>query len=335
MTRSTTSPRSIGFLLFPGFPMACLTSVIEPLRAANEISGATAFTWELIAEQPGPVASSAGIPFGPQSLLADVDAPDYLLLLSAPSVRFADQRTPAHLRRLARHGCTLGAISGGVFPLVRSGAVEGARLSVHWCYEAAFAAEFPDMLQSDEVIETSDRCVTASGAAAAFDLALGFIDTALGPNVATEVACWFQHPMMRKIGVKQSVPAHLTDSIQNDLSPLVSDAIRIFAEDLSNPVSVAGVAKALNVSPRHLERSFKKAAGQNPTTYFRWLRMQAARQIVLYTNDAISDVAAAVGYASTKHFIRHYRAEYGLSPQEDRKRINLYRTEGNRPVPSV
>jgi len=335
MDATNTSACTIGFLLFPGFPMACLTSVIEPLRAANEISNRKAFAWTLVAEQQGAVASSAGIPFEPQSLLAEIDAPDYLILLSAPTVRFANSRTPAHLRRLARHGCTLGAISGGVFPLVRSGALTGGRLSVHWCYEAAFGAEFPDMPQSDEVIEVSDRCVTASGAAAAFDLALGFIDTALGPNVATEVACWFQHPMMRKIGVKQSVPAHLAEGIQDDLSPIVSEAIRIFAEDLSTPVSVAEVAKALNVSPRHLERSFKKATGQNPTTYFRWLRMQAARQIVMYTNDAIADVAAAVGYASAKHFIRHYRAQYGPSPQEDRKRINLYRTEGNRPVPSV
>lgn len=327
--------KTIGFLLFPGFPMACLTSVIEPLRAANEISGQTAFGWTLIGEAAAPVQSSAGIPFEPQTTLEAVENVDYLLLLSAPSSPFADARSAAHLRRLGRHGCTLGAISGGVFPLVRSGAVPGEELSVHWCYEAAFTAEFPKISFSDEVIEVSGRCVTASGAAAAFDLALGFIDAALGANVATEVACWFQHPMMRKIGVKQSVPVHLQGSIQDDLPPMVTRAIEIFAADLSAPVPVGEVAEQLGITPRHLERSFKQATGQNPTTYFRWLRMQAARQIVMYTNDAVADVAAAVGYASAKHFTRHYRAEYGLSPQDDRKRINLYRTEGNRPVPSV
>ncbi|WP_424987221.1 GlxA family transcriptional regulator [Microbulbifer sp. S227A] len=328
-------PKTIGFLLFPGFPMACLTSVIEPLRAANEISGQTAFEWRLVAESPGPVQSSANIPFEPGGTLDAVEQVDYLLLLSAPSGRFANPRSAAHLRRLSRHGSTLGAISGGVFPLVRSGAVTGERLSVHWCYEAAFAVEFPGIAHSDEVIEVSGRCVTASGAAAAFDLALTFIDAALGGDVATEVACWFQHPMMRKIGVKQSVPVHLQDGIEDDLSPVVARAIDIFTRDLSEPLAVAEVADRLEISPRHLERRFKQATGQNPTSYFRWLRMQAARQIVMYTNDAVADVAAAVGYASAKHFTRHYRAEFGLSPQEDRKRINLYRTEGNRPVPSV
>ena len=33
------APFRLGFLMFPGFPMACLTSAIEPLRAANEIVG--------------------------------------------------------------------------------------------------------------------------------------------------------------------------------------------------------------------------------------------------------------------------------------------------------
>ncbi|MEY8829704.1 GlxA family transcriptional regulator [Sedimentitalea sp. XS_ASV28] len=329
-------PKTIGFLLFPGFPMACLTSVIEPLRAANEISGQTAFEWMLIAESDGPVLSSANIPFEPGRTLDTIEQMDYLLLLSAPSGRFANARSAAHLRRLSRHGSTtLGAISGGVFPLVRSAAVPGERLSVHWCYEAAFAVEFPKIAYSDEVIEVSRRCVTASGAAAAFDLALTFIDSALGGDVATEVACWFQHPMMRKIGVKQSVPVHLQSGIEDDLSPVVAQAIAIFTQDLSLPLAVGEVADRLKISPRHLERSFKQATGQNPTTYFRWLRMQAARQIVMYTNDAVADVAAAVGYASVRNFTRHYRAEYGLSPQEDRKRINLYRTEGNRPVPSV
>ncbi|MCX8953518.1 GlxA family transcriptional regulator, partial [Ruegeria sp. NA] len=53
----------IGFLLFDGFPMACLTSVIEPLRAANEIAGQEAFRWSLVAENGGKVSSSAHVRF--------------------------------------------------------------------------------------------------------------------------------------------------------------------------------------------------------------------------------------------------------------------------------
>ncbi|MEX0320173.1 MAG: GlxA family transcriptional regulator [Ruegeria sp.] len=329
------STTQIGFLIFPGFPMACLTSVIEPLRAANEISDQGVFGWTLISESGPRVTSSAGVVFKADATLADDCALDYLLLLSAPSIRFADDKTPALLRRIARHGVIPGAISGGVFPLVRSGVANRAPLSVHWCYAAAFASEFPDVPFSDRTIEIDPRCVTASGAAAAFDLALHLIDAKLGHAIATEVACWFQHPMMRKEGVHQIVPAPGTDGASTDLPPLVARAIELFTRDLAEPVPMADIADALGITPRHLERSFKRATGQNPTGYFRHLRMKAARQIVMYSDDRMGDVAAAVGYSSVQAFAKHYRNTFGLSPQEDRKRINLYRVEGNLPVPSV
>ncbi len=323
----------IGFLLFPGFPMACLTSVIEPLRAANEISGTRRFQWRLLSEDGAKVVSSAGIAFDPDGCLDNVDTLDFVILLSAPGATFDNPRSASRLRRIDRHGATLGAISGGVFPLVRSGVVRDERLSVHWCYEAAFAAEFPEIDRSKEVIEVSGRRITASGAAAGFEVALRLIDTALGPNVADEVACWFQHPMLRKAGVRQTLPVRQVP--EAELSPLVTRAIALFAEDLADPSSVAGIAARLNITPRHLERSFKQSTGQSPTAYFREVRMRTARQIVMYTNDEIADVAAAVGYASPKPFVKQYRAAFGLTPQEDRKRINLYRVEGNLPVPSV
>ncbi|EFO29908.1 AraC family transcriptional regulator [Roseibium sp. TrichSKD4] len=325
----------IGFLLFPGFPMSCLTSVIEPLRAANEISGTSAFEWCLVGETLDRIESSAGIVFAPEFSLEAANRLSYLLVLAAPSVQFTDNRTTSRLRKIERHGCKLGAISGGVFPLARSGIVDHERLSVHWCYELAFAAEFPHMDRSSNVIEISKRHVTASGAAAAFDLALWMIEESLNEDVANEVACWFQHPVIRKLGVKQSVPVEKFDCEASNVSSIVKQAIAIFSEDLSLPVSVADIAGQVNLSPRHLERVFKHSTGQNPSGYFRHLRMKAARQIIMYTNDSIGDVAAAVGYASEKPFIKQYRSTFGVAPQDDRKRINLYRVESNRPVPSV
>ena len=70
MTRGE-STTTLGFLIFPGFPMSCLTSAIEPLRAANEISGQAAFDWKLIGETGARVESSAHIWFDPDRALTD------------------------------------------------------------------------------------------------------------------------------------------------------------------------------------------------------------------------------------------------------------------------
>ncbi len=317
--------RRIGFLLFEGFPMSCLTSVIEPLRAANEISGQEAFRWQLFSETGEKVMSSAGLTFEPQGVFDRNMKLDTLILLSTPSSTFGNTQTAAHLRWAARHGAVLGAISGGVFPLTRSGAVSGETLSVHWCYETAYAAEFPDAAQSNRVIEVSPHCVSASGAAAAFDLALSFIGDELDAEIATEAACWFQHPLLRQSSVRQAVPAAGTKGVNASLPPLVGRAVEVFSHNMTHTIRVGDVAAQLRTSPRHLERSFKKATGLSPSRYFRHMRMKAARQIVMYSNNHLTSIAASVGYASTTAFKKHYEATFGLSPMEDRERIMLYR----------
>ena len=69
--------------------MACLTSAIEPLRAANEIIGHKAFSWKLVSENGGAVASSAEVVFDTNATLADVEGIDSLYILSSPDSRFA------------------------------------------------------------------------------------------------------------------------------------------------------------------------------------------------------------------------------------------------------
>lgn len=328
--------QSIDFLIFDGFPMACLTSMIEPLRAANEISGQVAFSWTLLAETMEKVRSSAGVSFEPDMALSQAQGPDHLFLLSPPMAQFSNPKAGyGALRNLGRHGTILGGVSGGVFPLVRSGVMAGQMVSVHWCYEAAFRSEFPEVQASDQVIEVSQRRYTASGAAAAFDLSLRLIETRLGADVATEVACWFQHPLMRGEGVRQSIPTYRQSSTDATLPPVVAKAVAVFSANLTEPISVADVADVVGVSARQIERSFKKATGQSPSHYYRSMRMKAARQLVMYSKDSMAQIALQVGYGSTTPMVQHYKDAFGLPPQEDRRRINLYRVQDNSPVPSV
>ncbi|AKO96122.1 Transcriptional regulator [Marinovum algicola DG 898] len=334
MTRGENTT-TLGFLIFPGFPMSCLTSAIEPLRAANEISGQAAFDWKLIGETGARVESSAHIWFDPDRALADDLELDYLFLLSGPLARFETPRpSNGRLRSLSRHGVRVGGVSGGVFPLARSGLLAGHRCSVHWCYAAAFAAEFPDHPVEDDVIIIDRDRLTVSGAAAVFDLMLGLIDARLGEEVTTEVACWFQHPLMRGQGVRQKVPTLRRESTSDMLPPSVAEAIRIFGDHIEDPVNVDDVAQLVGLSPRQLERNFKTATGQSPSRYYRNLRMNAARQLVLYSNDSMARIAAAVGYGATAPLVRQYRRAFGATPQQDRQKINLFRVERNRPIPS-
>ena len=326
----------LGFLILPGFPMSCLTSAIEPLRAANEIAGSEVFAWRLISETGARVKSSAMVNFDPDSTLDSVEKIDFLILLSSPLSVFEDTKhANGRLRHLARHGVRMGGISGGVFPLARSGLLSGHTCSAHWCYKSAFEAEFPDLQTTDNVLLLDRDRLTASGAAAAFDLMLHLIQERFGKSVTTEVACWFQHPLMRGEGVQQRTPTAQHESTADMLPSPVAEAVAIFANNIAHPLDIAEVADIVNVSTRQLERSFKKTTQKSPSLYYRQVRVNAARQLVLYSKDSMTEIANAVGYTTATPLVRYYKAAFGMTPQEDRKRVNLFRVRANRPLPAV
>jgi len=313
-------PLRLGFLMFPGFPMACLTSAIEPLRAANEITGRQEFVWKLVAENPAPVRSSAAIGFEPDVTLQDLEGIDHLYILSPPTAIFADpRRSPAKLRWLDRTGVTLGAFSGGIFPLARAGLLDGRPCSVHWCYEAAFKADFPGVEAREVTILREGRRVTASGAGAVFDAMLRLIEERLGRDCMTEVACWFQHPFVRDADASQKVPVARAGGTTDNLPAAIREAIRLFETHVEDPLRIPDVAAAVGLSGRHFERTFKRETGQSPLRYYHHMRLMKARQRVLYSNDPLREIAASVGYMTSSPMIRHYTEFFGVSPRDERR----------------
>ncbi len=311
--------------MFPGFPMACLTSAIEPLRAANEITGRHEFVWTLVAETAAPVRSSADIGFDPDVTLQEVGGQevaglDQLYLLSPPTAVFADpRRSPARLRWLERTGMVLGAFSGGIFPLARAGLMEGRPSSVHWCYEAAFKAAFPGVEAREVAILREGRRITASGAGAVFDLMLRLIEERLGRDCMTEVACWFQHPFVRDADASQKVPVARSGGTTDALPASIRAAINLFETHVEDPLRIPDVAAAVGLSGRHFERMFKRETGQSPLRYYHHLRLAKARQRVLYSNEPLREIAASVGYLTSSPMIRHYTELFGVSPRDERR----------------
>ena len=313
--------------------MACLTSMIEPLRASNEISETKSFEWNLFSENADKVEASANVAFETDGKIEEIEKLDALILLSPPNADFINSRSVGVIRRLERHGCTIGAVSGGVFLLAKAKVRPNIRYSVHWCYAAAFTNQFPNNISSEQVIETDRNIMTASGAAAAFDLALLLIRSKLGSSIAAEVACWFQHPIMRNQDVKQVRPSLNELEGLEEMPELARKAIALVNQKIKYPLQVNDIANEIGITSRHLSRIFKEATGESPRQYFRKLRVNAARQMILYTNEKIGEIALSVGFSSASILRSHYIDLFSLSPEEERKKINLFRVNDNSPIP--
>ena len=87
-----------------------------------------------------------------------------------------------------------------------------------------------------------------------------------------------------------------TASTADRLTPPIREAIRLFETHVEDPLRIPDVAAAVSMSGRHFERLFKRETGQSPLRYYHHLRLMKARQRVLYSNDPLREIAAAVGY---------------------------------------
>ena len=107
----------------------------------------------------------------------------------------------------------------------------------------------------------------------------------------------------------------------------------MFASHIEDPINVGDVADAVGVSVRQVERMFKKTTGKSPLHYYRAMRMKAARQLVLYSKDTMTEIALAVGYASATPMVQNYEEVFGVHPSDDRAKINMFRVRENVIVP--
>lgn len=84
-------------------------------------------------------------------------------------------------------------------------------------------------------------------------------------------------------------------------------------------LSVARLAKDMNMSISRFYLRVKTATGYSPNRYVRLLRMERAQQLLLDPLLSIGDVAYAIGILDVSYFSRLFRMEYGNSPSCWRK----------------
>ena len=80
------------------------------------------------------------------------------------------------------------------------------------------------------------------------------------------------------------------------------------------------LAGQFHYSKPHLCTIIKQNTGVSFTELIKRIRMTRAVDYLLNTDQSVSKIAETVGYHSSDHFSRVFRATYGMSPQEYRRK---------------
>ncbi len=101
--------------------------------------------------------------------------------------------------------------------------------------------------------------------------------------------------------------------------PKLSEVFRFIETNYHQRITLSDVAAAVGYSPTYLTNRVRRQTGQTVQNWIIRRRMEAARSLLLESDQKIEEIAAKVGYQSMVHFFRQFRQHHGTSPQAWRK----------------
>ncbi|MCC4246988.1 GlxA family transcriptional regulator [Stappia indica] len=315
---ASTEQQTVALILLDQFSLIAFTSTIEPIRIANRVLGQEFYSWKTYSVDGNPVQASNGCHVSVQGSINDLEDADITLICSGVDV----ERVPlpkelgTKLRKLNARGRTYGAVCTGSYVLARYHLLDGRRCTIHWENLRSFREEFPEIEVSGDLFAIDRNCITCAGGMAALDMMLRVIAIQHGAYLAHEVAEVALYQNMRS---GESAQRHDLESRTGISNVKILDAIRIMDLHIEDPLSCQQLAMTVNLSPRQLERLFRRHFDCTPGQYYLKLRLETARDLLRRTNRPVLDVAIACGFASTSHFTKCYRERYSCTPTEERQ----------------
>lgn len=300
------------FLLVPEFTHIAFSCALEPLRIANLISGKKLYDWTLISEDGQTATCSNGSVTLTHAGMEKGLRTDRLFVISGMNVQaHTTPKLLAYLRRERASGTPLGAICSAAYVLAKAGFLDGVETSLHWAWHDFFAEEFPEVRLVRNVFVARDKIYTASGGTAAADLMLHLIGRAHGQDLATEVADQMVYNAVREGSAAQRVSIQSRHGMRNDH---LKRAIALMEAALEHPISPSLIAEKVGISTRQLERLFGRYLNSSPKHYYMEMRLNRAQNLLVQTENSVTEIAFACGFQSTSHFSKVYRAHFGRSP---------------------
>lgn len=90
-------------------------------------------------------------------------------------------------------------------------------------------------------------------------------------------------------------------------------------QNLDRDLTLAELAKLVQISPSYFSILFKQTTGITPHQYVIQCRIEHAKQLLRQNNMAIADIALRLGFSHQSHLSRHFKKLVGVTPKQFRK----------------
>lgn len=126
--------------------------------------------------------------------------------------------------------------------------------------------------------------------------------------------------------LRRGVKAKLLDIIASlpegpAMSAPVLEAVRYIRHHFREDVSLADVARHIDMSPSWLTKRFNQECAMSIPQYLLSVRMEWAKKLLSETNMLIFEVAGSVGFDNPRYFVSVFKKETGFTPTAYREQI--------------
>jgi transcriptional regulator GlxA family with amidase domain len=228
----------------------------------------------------------------------------------------ADKQLIDHVRRLAMDARRVTSVCSGAFVLAAAGLLDGKRATTHWAECELLDATYPTVTVDLDSIYVHDGNVwTSAGVTAGIDLALALVADDHGHAAAATVARRLVVYLQRSGGQAQF--SSLLAGQAADSEP-VRDLLAWLRDHLADDLSVAALARQINLSERQFTRVFKAEVGATAADHVEAVRLDSACRLLETTNRTIEQIAKACGFGTPETMNRTFRRRLDTTPGEHR-----------------
>ncbi len=311
-----TAVKKIGFFVTPEFSPLGVLGAIEALRIANRLAGKPLYGWDIVSLEGEPVKSANGLTFMAGTSLPDATGFDLVFICAGffPE-NFCDEKTLNCVRKLERHGTSIGAICTGTEILAKAGIIKDRKCTIHSDHLPGLREAYPKLEIVSGIYSIDRGLFTCAGGTSAIDLFVQLIAIDHGEKLAVAAAHELQHDRIRKPEDPQSKSKRMGLRLR---APKLARALDLMEQNIETPLTSNEIAGKIGITQRQLQRIFQKQLGRAPVQIYTKLRLDHSRSLLLQTELSIIEIAVASGFGSHGQFSKRYRAAFGYSPHFER-----------------
>ncbi len=304
----------VDIVLTQDFPILSLTLISEPLRVANRESAEQVWRWRLLSTQGGRISSSSGFELDTEPL--DEQPAEIVLLLSSyhPETALVKPLL-TWLKRRARSGAIMGCVDTAALIFAEAGLLTHSAAAVHFEALRGFQEKFATDMFIDRLFDVSANRCSSAGGVATFDMTLGLIERNNGPRLAARVAEILTYRPSESNRRQQEL---LADSSLLRMDQNLAKAVDLMLASLDRPQPISSFAERVGVPSWTLARLFRRYLNQTPSSYYRYLRLSQARNLLRNSGLRVAEIAALCGFDNPESFSRAYRKTFGVMASADR-----------------